>query len=242
MILSSESPAKQLTWLPPPHSGEQPMAPGRFFPRPPVSCACRFGIGKRTFVGAERLFPRCAMPPQKKKQNKKTPPSPLPHILPPTTYPHLPPPPTYPHLPPPTPPTPYPPTAPSPAWYPSRRRGCHRRSGTPPPRRRRRRSWQSLPSSTSRLRRVDPTPPLDTRDVFGGLKTRLFEGPKLIGSVWVVKKEAKALGADASCVFLLSKPKDKDATEPIGWDRTPSAPKGLSQRWCFSCAGRLSVA
>ena len=30
----------------------------------------------------------------------------------------------------------------------------------------------------------------DTPEVFGGLKTRLFEGPKLIGSVWVRKMQA----------------------------------------------------
>ena len=32
----------------------------------------------------------------------------------------------------------------------------------------------------------DPTHPLDTPEVFGGLKTWLFEGPKYIGSLWVV--------------------------------------------------------
>ena len=40
----------------------------------------------------------------------------------------------------------------------------------------------------------DPTPPLDTPEVFGGLKTRLFEGPKLIGSVWEVTKETTKKG------------------------------------------------
>ena len=31
----------------------------------------------------------------------------------------------------------------------------------------------------------DPAPPLDTPEVVGGLKTRLFDGPKSIGSLWV---------------------------------------------------------
>ena len=34
----------------------------------------------------------------------------------------------------------------------------------------------------------DPAPPLDTPEAVGGLKTRLFEGPKSIGSLWVVTK------------------------------------------------------
>ena len=34
----------------------------------------------------------------------------------------------------------------------------------------------------------DPTPPLDTPEAVGGLKTRLFEGPKSIGSLWEVTK------------------------------------------------------
>ena len=33
----------------------------------------------------------------------------------------------------------------------------------------------------------DPTPPLDTAEVFRGLKTWLFEGPKSIGSLWALK-------------------------------------------------------
>ena len=33
----------------------------------------------------------------------------------------------------------------------------------------------------------DPTFPLDTPEVFGGLKTWLFEGPEYIGSFWVLK-------------------------------------------------------
>ena len=31
----------------------------------------------------------------------------------------------------------------------------------------------------------DPTPPLETLEMVGGLKTKLFEGPKSIGSLWV---------------------------------------------------------
>ena len=56
--------------------------------------------------------------------------------------------------------------------------------------RRRVRFWKVLHLITQRLLGLsmeDPTPPLDTPEVFGGLKTRLFEGPKLIGSVWVGK-------------------------------------------------------
>ena len=30
----------------------------------------------------------------------------------------------------------------------------------------------------------DPTPPLDTPEVVGGLKARVFEGTKSIGSLW----------------------------------------------------------
>ena len=43
-------------------------------------------------------------------------------------------------------------------------------------------------ASTQRLLGLsmeDPTPPLDTPEVVGGLKTRLFEGPKSLGSLWV---------------------------------------------------------
>ena len=37
----------------------------------------------------------------------------------------------------------------------------------------------------------DPTPTLHTLEVVGGLKTRLFEGPKSIGSLWVFKDHPK---------------------------------------------------
>ena len=37
----------------------------------------------------------------------------------------------------------------------------------------------------------DPTPPLDTPEVVGGIKTWLFEGPKSIGSFWVRKREER---------------------------------------------------
>ena len=42
----------------------------------------------------------------------------------------------------------------------------------------------------------DPTPPIHTPEVVGGLKTRLFEGPKSIGSLWVgdCQKPHKKLG------------------------------------------------
>ena len=40
----------------------------------------------------------------------------------------------------------------------------------------------------------DPTTPLDTPEVVGGLKTRLFEGPKSTGSLWVVRKGGESLG------------------------------------------------
>ena len=52
----------------------------------------------------------------------------------------------------------------------------------------------ALPRGSWELSMEDPTTPLDTPEVVGGLKTRLFEGPKSIGSLWVRKIRVRKPG------------------------------------------------
>ena len=49
-------------------------------------------------------------------------------------------------------------------------------------------------ASWLRLSMEDPTPPLDTPKVVGGLEARLFEGPKSIRSLWAEQVSLSVLG------------------------------------------------
>ena len=92
----------------------------------------------------------------------------------------------------------------------------------------------------------DPTPPLDTLEVFGGLKAWLFEGPKHIGSLWVPELRAvftlwedslvvnKKIGRFVGPSFL-AHPTRSEVSVWVVWTMKKSSSRGAAERRRHNC-------